>query len=108
MPILFHTTAEYEERLHAFGLAASIVGEKDSESGIFVPLHTGSRTIGALTVQSPRAYAYTEDDMRMLSVLASQAAVAIENAGLYERSQRNVRESEALLQVAKPLPARWT
>ena len=102
-PILFHTTAEYEERLQAFGLAASIVGEQDSESGIFVPLHTGSRTIGALTVQSPRAYAYTEDDMRMLGVLASQAAVAIENAAFFERSQRNVRESEALLQVAQTI-----
>ena len=68
-PILFHTTQEYDERLRAFGLSAGIVGQQDSESGIFVPLHTGSRTIGALTVQSPRMHAYTEDDMRMLSVL---------------------------------------
>jgi diguanylate cyclase (GGDEF)-like protein len=102
-PILFHTTEEYDGRLRAFGLAASIVGEKDSESGIFVPLNTGSRTIGALTVQSTRAHAYTIDDMQMLNVLASQAAVAIENAGLYERSQRNVRETEALLQVAQTI-----
>ena len=105
IPILFHTTAEYEERLRAVGLAASIVGEKDSESGIFVPLHTGSRTIGALTVQSPRAYAYTEDDMRMLSVLASQAAVAIENAGLYAASENNVRQMQALLKVARTISA---
>jgi diguanylate cyclase (GGDEF)-like protein len=56
-----------------------------------------------LTVQSPRAHAYSLDDLQMLSVLASQAAVAIENARLYERSQRNVRETEALLQVAQTI-----
>jgi diguanylate cyclase (GGDEF)-like protein len=100
---LFHTAQEYEERLRAVGLAAGIVGEKDSESGIFVPLHTGSRTIGALSVQSTRPHAYTPDDMQMLSVLASQAAVAIENARLYERSQKNVRETEVLLQVAQTI-----
>ena len=104
-PLLFQTTAEYEERVRASGLAASIVGEQDSESGIFVPLHTGSRTIGALTVQSPRPHAYTEDDMRMLGVLASQAAVAIENAGLYAASENNVRQMQALLKVARTISA---
>src|SRR5947209_17597773 len=42
-PFLFSTAQEYEDGLHAFGLAPGIVGQKDSESGIFVPLHTGSR-----------------------------------------------------------------
>ena len=104
-PVLFHTTAEYDEHLQRFGLAASIVGEKDSESGIFVPLNTGSRTIGALTVQSPLAHAYTLDDMQMLSVLASQAAVAIENARLYADSENNVRQMQALLEVARTISA---
>jgi diguanylate cyclase (GGDEF)-like protein len=102
---LFHTAQEYDDRLRAFGLAAGMVGEKDSESGIFVPLHTGSRTIGAVSVQSTRAHAYTTDDMQMLSVLASQAAVAIENARLYAESEDNVRQMQALLKVARTINA---
>lgn len=101
--LLYNTTEEYNEYARLYGLRGSIVGAKTSESGIFVPLNTGSRTIGALTVQSGRAHAYTWEDVQTLSVVASQAAVAIENARLYAQSQNSVRQMEVLLRVARML-----
>lgn len=101
VPLLFHTPEEFAEYSRRNGLPELIVGDEDSESGIFVPLNTGSRTIGALTVQSQRRFAYTQDDVQTLSVIASQAAVAIENARLYQESQESVRQMQALLQVAQ-------
>lgn len=101
IPLLFHTSEEFAQYARDNGLPELFVGDEDSESGIFVPLHTGSRAIGALTVQSERDHAYTKDDVQTLSVIASQAAVAIENARLYQQSQDSVRQMQALLHVAQ-------
>jgi diguanylate cyclase (GGDEF)-like protein len=100
-PLLFYNDYEYQEYARSNAVPQVFVGETESEAVIFVPLNTGSRTIGALSVQSPRANAYTEDDVRVLSVIAAQAAVAIENARLYAQSQGAVRQMQALLQVAQ-------
>lgn len=100
-PLLFYKDSEYQQYARANGLPEIFVGETESEALIFVPLNTGSRTIGALSVQSPRANAYTEDDVQTLSVIAAQAAVAIENARLYAQSQGTVLQMQALLRVAQ-------
>jgi diguanylate cyclase (GGDEF)-like protein len=100
-PLLFYNDFEYQQYARSNALREVFVGETDSEALIFVPLNTGSRTIGALSVQSPRANAYTEDDVQTLSVIAAQAAVAIENARLYAQSQGSVRQMQALLHVAQ-------
>ncbi|MGI8825608.1 MAG: diguanylate cyclase [Chloroflexota bacterium] len=103
MSVLFRTEDEFDEFLQTHGLPAPLVGDRDSASGIFVPLNTGNRTIGAMTVQSERQCAYTEDDVQTLAVIASQAAVAIENARLYQRSQESVAQMEALLRAAQSI-----
>lgn len=101
IPLLFQTDDDYSAFGRQNALPDLMVGTHDSEAKIWVPLNTGNRTIGALSVQSSRERAYSEHDLRTLSVIASQAAVAIENARLYERSQENVRRMHALLQVAQ-------
>ncbi|HZU13275.1 MAG TPA: GAF domain-containing protein, partial [Chloroflexota bacterium] len=100
-PLLFRNDEEYQEYAAANGLVVGVVGVKETDAKIFVPLSTGSRTIGAMTVQSSRVNAYTQDDVATLSVIASQAAVAIVNAALYRQSQDNVRQMQALLHVAR-------
>jgi diguanylate cyclase (GGDEF)-like protein len=102
--LLFHTEEEYSQYAREHGVPEIIIGDEEnipSRSLIYVPLHTESRTIGALSVQSSRNSAYAEDDVHTLSVIASQAAVAIVNARLYEQSQAAVRQMEALLHIAQ-------
>ena len=103
VPLLFHTTEDFATFTRTHGLPELLVGEHDSESGIFMPLNTGSRTIGALTVQSKRPYSYSQGDVQTLSVIASQATVAIENARLYQQSRESVLQMQALLQVAQKI-----
>lgn len=100
-PLLFHSDEDYVQYARANGLPDLVVGDEVSEAKIYVPLNTGNHTIGALTVQSKRLHAYTEDDVQTLSVIASQAAIAIENARLYAQSQSSVRQMHALLHVAQ-------
>lgn len=56
-----------------------------SRSWMGVPLLAGRATIGAITVQSYRPDVYTQADLELVSALADLAAVAIENAVLYEQ-----------------------
>lgn len=53
---------------------------------ICVPLRTKERAIGAIAIGSDTAVTYTAGDLKLLSTLAFQAAVAIEKALLYEQS----------------------
>ncbi|MGH2443293.1 MAG: GAF domain-containing protein, partial [Chloroflexota bacterium] len=99
-PVRCATDEEYMRFVMDNGLPEVRVGQEDSEAKIWVPLNTGNRTIGTLSVQSTRKHAYTEDDLQTLSVIASQAAVAIENARLFDGSQSNVRQMQALLSTA--------
>jgi adenylate cyclase len=60
-----------------------------------VPMRTGEgQTIGVTQVINKKSGAFTEADERILTSLSSQAAVALDNAQLYER----VRAMQAYLQ----------
>lgn len=103
-PLLFPTDAEYRAYADMNDVATVHVGDHSQSPGeakIYVPLNTDSRTIGVLSVQSMRTNAYTRDDVRVLSVIASQAAVAIENARLYSGSREAVHQMQTLLRVAE-------
>ena len=62
--------------------------EKEGEhvSRIDVPLKVGDKTIGMFELASVRGYG--DEEKRLLETLAAQAAIAIENARLFEDTQR--------------------
>ena len=60
----------------------------ETQSELAVPLKTKTKTIGVLDVQSDRPHAFDNSDLVVLRSLADQAAVAIENARLYEQAQQ--------------------
>jgi len=69
-------------------------------ANIGVPLQVRDQVIGILTVDSQHPKAYTGDDARLVQAFAQQAAVAIENARLFERERKQRRVSEALEEAA--------
>jgi signal transduction histidine kinase/GTP-sensing pleiotropic transcriptional regulator CodY len=66
----------------------------DTKSEIVVPLYKGDVVIGALNVESPLIGGLTEDDLRLLSLLADNISVAVENAALYGRLRQYAEELE--------------
>lgn len=80
-------------------------------SAVFVPLTAGDRTLGAMAIQSRRAHAFSEEHLRLLSIIANTAAAALENARLFEQTERRAAQLELLAEVARrinvlqPLPA---
>ncbi len=67
-------------------------------AGLAAPLKRGEDIIGALCVGRKEARAFQPEDRGLLEGLAGQAAIAIENARLYEevRSMATVQERERL------------
>jgi len=58
------------------------------ETAICLPLKSQDRPIGVLSVaKGPKAVSFTESEVELLSVLGSQAAIAIENARLFQQTQ---------------------
>ena len=73
----------------------------ETRSEIAAPLVIENRVIGVLDLQSNEVAAFTEEDQRYVEVLASQVAVAVEDARLYEAEREQTWMSTALLQVAE-------
>ncbi len=63
----------------------------DTRSEISIPLVVSARVIGALDIQSEHLNAFDPTDVATLETLASQIAIAIENARLYGETQEQAR-----------------
>lgn len=75
----------------------------ETQSEIVVPLKIGDQVIGVLDVESDRRNAFTQDDLFVLSTLAAQVAIAIEDARLYNLQKEEAYYLNVLLQVAQNL-----
>jgi GAF domain-containing protein/PAS domain-containing protein len=62
------------------------LGQEHLMSGVWVPIEHDNRLLGVLAVGSPRPQAFDSQDERLLMLYASQAAVALQNARLYQRA----------------------
>lgn len=67
-----------------------------ARSEMALPLKVREQMIGVLDVQSEEPDAFSVEDVAILQTVADQLALAIENARLLQRSQRTLRELEAL------------
>jgi GAF domain-containing protein len=66
--------------------------EHPPRSGVFVPLIARNEAIGTMSIQSSRPAAFSQDHLRLLSVIGNQAAMAIEKVRLYEAEQHRIRQ----------------
>jgi len=64
-----------------------------------VPLIARGEIIGYITIDSQKIGAYNEHDANLAMTFAHQAAVAIENAKLYERGERQIRQLTVLRDI---------
>ncbi|HEX7192296.1 MAG TPA: GAF domain-containing protein, partial [Thermoanaerobaculia bacterium] len=78
-PLVIGSVAD-EARL---GLKA-VADSKPTESWLGVPMIARDRVIGVISVESYRKNAFNQDDVILLTAIANQAAVAIENQQLYK------------------------
>ncbi len=73
----------------------------DAKSELVVPLLVKDRCIGAFDLESPELNAFSKRHVEVLTLLASEAAVAIENARLWETVRANEERLEKELRFAQ-------
>ena len=72
-----------------------ILGPALEKSSVFVPLIVGDRARGLLNLlDMHREHAFSDSDVRLLQTLANSMSVALENARLFDETQRLFKESE--------------
>jgi sigma-B regulation protein RsbU (phosphoserine phosphatase) len=70
-------------------------------SELVVPMLLKDRCIGVFDLESPEPDAFNKKHVKLLTLLASEAAVAIENARLYESIRANEARVERELRLAQ-------
>ena len=75
----------------------------ETRSEMTVPLLYHDRVIGIIDLESPHLNYFTEEHVRILSTLAPQIAVAIENARLYDQVVRSEARLERDLARAREI-----
>ncbi len=81
------------------------ISEHPPSSAIFIPLVTGGQCVGAMAAQSYQTGAFSQDDVRRLSIVANQAASAIANARLYQQAQSRAAQLELVGSVSRQVRA---
>jgi GAF domain-containing protein len=68
----------------------------DTRSEAALPLKVGERILGVLDVQSVQPYAFTEDKLGSLQILADQIAIAVVNTELFAETQEHLSQHRLL------------
>ncbi|MGZ9234222.1 MAG: GAF domain-containing protein [Anaerolineales bacterium] len=68
----------------------------NTHSEMALPLRSEGRVVGALDVQSKQTGAFSDEDIQLLSLLADQVSLAIENARLFDETRIALAEAEAV------------
>ena len=70
----------------------------ETRSEMAIPLRVAGEVIGALDVQSTATNAFAQEDINVLTTLADQIAIAIENARLFGEARKALGESQAMFE----------
>ncbi|HET7377435.1 MAG TPA: GAF domain-containing protein, partial [Anaerolineae bacterium] len=95
-PLLVHDFEREIDRLPAKPRYAS---EAPPRSAVFVPLISGDDVVGALSIQSLQPDAFTENHLRLLTIIGNQAAAVINNRRWLELERRRTAQMQLITEV---------
>jgi len=97
-PLLIRDFEKEKDHLPEAGLWGTM---KVPASWLGVPMLIGQRVVGVICVQAYRPHAYGEQEQLLLSTIADQVAVAVENARLFEEERRRVTQLALINEVGE-------
>ena len=98
-PIISEDAPE-DPQLQALGLAG-LCRTAGIRATVLYPLSAGARTLGFLQVANkPDGAPFDQDDLQVLTLLASQVAPLLENAVLFHEARQRAQRAEALRRIA--------
>jgi serine phosphatase RsbU (regulator of sigma subunit)/putative methionine-R-sulfoxide reductase with GAF domain len=101
-PLLVH---DFERELDRLPAQPRYFSEDAPRSAVFVPLVARDQAIGALAIQSFQPDAFTDNHMRLLSIMGNQAAAAIANTRLLEQERRRAAHLQLIGEISQQIAA---
>jgi sigma-B regulation protein RsbU (phosphoserine phosphatase) len=83
-----------------------IEANPETRSELCIPLIYKDKVIGVLDIEHTKRDYFNEDHVRIMTTMAAQVAIAIENATLYERIARQEKRLEQDMALARKLQFR--
>jgi GAF domain-containing protein/HAMP domain-containing protein len=68
----------------------------ETHSEMALPIVISGKVAGALDIQSTESNAFSDEDLEVLSALANQVSLAIQNARLFDQTKKTLAEAEAI------------
>jgi signal transduction histidine kinase len=111
-PLLVQDMFQVRSQLHP--LNQTLVEMSRTKALILVPLKIQDRILGALMVDRTQEYSLTHDDLELMTTVANQVAIALDNASAYQQIEEwniglelKVRERTAALEQADRLRSQF-
>jgi signal transduction histidine kinase len=111
-PLLIGNMQSVVEQLHPVN--QRLVELTKTKALIAVPLKTKDRILGTLTVDRTQEHSLTQDDLELMTTIATQVAISLDNASAYQQIEElnvgleaKVRERTAELEQADRLRSRF-
>lgn len=95
--VLCKRQAVVVEDTHCDPRWVELADDEEAAAALAVPLLRGDEVVGALLVTSPQVGAFGTEHLNLLLAVGSHAAIALENARLYEEARRQRARTEILL-----------
>jgi len=77
-----------------------VCGDENIRSEICIPIKVGQKVIGVIDSQRTAVNAFSEDDLRLLSIIGGQLATIIDNLRLYEEIKQSEEKYRAVVEGA--------
>jgi PAS domain S-box-containing protein len=102
-PVLLN--GDVTSQMNELGIKFVALGNaKPAVSWLGVPLAIGNKTLGAIVVQSTETpYLYTEQERDLLVAVASQTAIALQNAQLFSQTETQREDLAVLNEMAREI-----
>ncbi len=96
---------DLQPQMRELGIEFITLGNsKPAVSWLGVPLNIGGKTLGAIVTQSTTTpYLFAERERDLLTAIASQAAIAIQNASLFQQIESQNTELAVLNEMAREI-----
>ncbi|KPV51766.1 hypothetical protein SE17_19355, partial [Kouleothrix aurantiaca] len=104
-PILVGTVEEFEQFKTNQEDVRVGRDDKEEESYLIAPILLGDEVLGVINIQSYEQHAFGQDDLRFVSTVANQAAIAINNARLFQERGRRINELATFNEIGQSLSA---
>ncbi len=90
---------DFEQEIDRLPAKPRYTTELPPRSAVFVPLISGDRAVGALSIQSHQPGAFTENHLRLLTIIGNQAAAAVANRRLFELERRRTAQMQLITEI---------